>query len=553
MRNENGPSEIEGCPPEWTYSVYVDRELEPDELRAVETHLVGCRSCRERVVALEREATSLRAALFHEEAATAPVRAAPAARSLAISASTSVGLSLVCLTVMGWIIQVPVPTSLDWLNPFALTGAFSMFFDTVSALRRDAPAIYQLALSTAALFSAAFLLTASFAFTVRRFANRETALLLIVGGAIAFSLWAPTPAFAVELRFHNEAEIVAAGEVVEQTWVTSAETVTIEGTLRGDLIVFGDRVVISGVLDGNLLSGARKLEIPGQVTGSIIAFGERVRISGDVQRNVYAATDQTTLTESGRIGRDFMGAGDGVLIAGVVGRDAMTIGSWIDVSGTIEHDLSVKAEHVDVGGSARIGGDLDVTYAQDESSVDIDPRANIAGATAVERKHRMHSDATNKYTSWHFYVFIVVSLAAAFLAGMVMFRLAPWVFGSSIRDGADLFRALAFGLLTLITAPIACALIALTMVGIPLAVLGVGVFAACVYFAKIVVAGIIGTSLLGRPDPGDWRGFGLPLLAGLTIIAVATALPFIGGVIGFLALLTGLGTIVSLVQLRFQP
>ena len=43
------------CPSEFTWSVYVDGELSPDELRGAEMHLVACRDCRGRVVALQEE------------------------------------------------------------------------------------------------------------------------------------------------------------------------------------------------------------------------------------------------------------------------------------------------------------------------------------------------------------------------------------------------------------------------------------------------------------------------------------------------------------------
>ncbi len=47
------------CFPERTYSIYADGELAPDERRPVESHLVGCRRCRELVVSLREEAELL--------------------------------------------------------------------------------------------------------------------------------------------------------------------------------------------------------------------------------------------------------------------------------------------------------------------------------------------------------------------------------------------------------------------------------------------------------------------------------------------------------------
>ena len=53
MSDERRQRGVEDCPAEWTYSVYIDRELEANELHEVEAHLVRCRACRELVVTLE--------------------------------------------------------------------------------------------------------------------------------------------------------------------------------------------------------------------------------------------------------------------------------------------------------------------------------------------------------------------------------------------------------------------------------------------------------------------------------------------------------------------
>lgn len=552
MTNGTHAHEAGGCPPQWALSVYVDREGSAVETRAIETHLVGCRDCREVVVMLEAEVSALRAALRVEETELVE-RATPAsAGSLAVGVSTAVTTASICLVAVGWIGQLAIPPLLEWLNPLDPSGAYSMIFDTVFSLRQDAPATFQLVVSAASLFSVAFLLTASFTLTTRRWLRRETAALFLCFGVGAHAFLDSTAAQAVEMSFDRESAVLPAGEVAEETWIVAADDVSIEGTLRGDLIVFGDRVEISGTVDGNLLSGARKLEITGRVTGSVAAFGDRVRIGGEIEKNLYAVSEQTTVTESGKLGGDLFGAGEGILVAGSVGRDAMTFGAWLEVLGRIGRDLSSHAEHAEIGPKASVGGDVLVKYSEAEDDVEIDPRAQIAGTTTVERDASNHVHETSRYASGHYYAFLLVSFAAAFLAGMVLFRAAPWLFHSSIQTGSELFRVLGYGFLTLVAIPIACAVIALSVIGIPLALLLLGIFATSLYFAKIMIGAMIGTSLLGAPEDSDWSGFGLPLLTGLGIVWVASALPWIGGVIGFLVLLAGLGVIARQTQARLR-
>jgi cytoskeletal protein CcmA (bactofilin family) len=551
LPTQREPRDASECLPEWVYSVYVDRELEGEPLREAETHLVRCRDCRELVMALEDEAGVMRNALHVGEVAEAPIQQAAPARGLVVGVGPAIVAAFVCLSALGWIIETQIPSPMEWLNPMELTGAFEMFFDTVFMLKDQAPAIYQLALSSAALFSVAFLLTSTLTALTRRFTKTNVMAPLLLGALLSAGMFQAPTATAIELRFGNEQEIIPAGEVVEATWVISAEEVTIAGTLRGDLFVLAERVIISGELDGDLLGAARKVEISGRVRGSIRAFGERVRVSGEIDRNAYMGAEETLITESGRVGRDVIAAGDGVVLSGKTGRDAMTFSSWIEVRGEIAGDLEAHAERIDIMDGAHIGGDLRAKFFEKEENLEVSSGAVIAGATTSESHDLEHPRYMDRYRSSHFYIFTLLTFTAAFLTGMVLFRFAPWVFGSHLSTGSEFFRALAFGFVALIAAPLFLIILALTVVGIPMALIGLALFGMGAYFAKIIVGGTIGMAIFGEPEESDWSGFGMPLAAGLAIVVVSVAIPYLGGVVGFVTLLAGLGMLADQMRLRF--
>lgn len=537
------PRGSEGCLPEWIYSVYVDRELEPDEMRNVAAHLESCPACSQLVTALEHEASSLRAALRVEEPAPAP-------RAFAVGVGATLVAALLGLTALGWVLDTRTPSALEWLNPFEWTVAFGLVFDAVSMLRAASP-LYRPFVLGAGLLSVVFLLTTCFQLVRRRFSNSGSAALLAIGGWAALSAL-PVPAEAFDLLLQDEEVTVPAGEVVEQTWVTSAETVTIDGTLRGDLLAAGDRVVITGTLDGNLVSAARKVDISGRVTGSIVAVGERVLISGEVGRNAYAAAEQVTVTETGTVGRDFLAAGKDVLVSGTVGRDARAFATWLEVRGKVGRDLDVRAERAEITSEARVGRDLHAVYLEDEAGVVVASSAIVEGQTTLEPAEEDSDDDLARYTTPHFYLFLAISWAAAFVSGMLMVRLAPWLFDSRIGSASDFFRSLAHGFVALVATPIGLVVLALTIIGIPVAMIGALVFGACVYFAKIVVGALIGASVVRQVEEPGWRGFALPLVVGLAIVFVAISIPYLGGIVHFVTLLVGLGAIVDRLRLHFR-
>jgi len=522
-----------GCLSEELCSIYVDRELDARETRRVETHLAHCAACAARVADLAAEAIALRAALQDE--ALAPV--APARRSLALGSLAAVAGAFVALSSLGWLLENRQPGALEWLDPRSLRAPFALFFELWSALAQSGDALAQVVVPLSALIIAGMLISAA-AGPGSRNGSRTVVLLL------ALALW-PIPASAIDLRYGEESVTVPAGEVVDETLIVQADTVTIDGTLRGDLIAVADRVVVSGLVEGNLVTGARRIEVSGRVAGSVIAAGERVRVSGAVERNVYAAADQTTIADAGQVGQDLLGLGDGVEISGRVARDATMFGTWIDVRGEIGRDLAARVEQAEILASARIGGDLRASYADEESAIRVDPAASIGGETTIERAEHVEYGRWDHYASGEYWLFRALAFAAAFAFGMAMFRLTPWLFASEVRSATELFRLLGIGLAALVLVPVAIALVALTVVGIPLAVLGLFAFAAAVYSANIAVGALIGASLL-RPgrEPG-WRGFARPLAAGLAVVFVALALPYLGGVLRLVALLLGLGLIVE--------
>jgi hypothetical protein len=94
----------------------------------------------------------------------------------------------------------------------------------------------------------------------------------------------------------------------------------------------------------------------------------------------------------------------------------------------------------------------------------------------------------------------------------------------------------------LIAAPVAAIIAMITLVGLPLGLIGLSVWILGIYLAKIIVAGFLGRSLL--TNIGDAQpAIPLVLLAGLVPVFIAINLPFIGGLINFLLIILGLGTL----------
>ena len=140
-------------------------------------------------------------------------------------------------------------------------------------------------------------------------------------------------------------------------------------------------------------------------------------------------------------------------------------------------------------------------------------------------------------------------LVSLFLTGMLLHLLLPVVFRADLEKSSDFFRSLGYGAIALIGTPIALILCFITVVGIPIAVIGIFLYLTSLFVSVIVVASLVGTSITATIgfEPED-TSFGMPLLVGLVVVLIGMNLPFVGGLLVALVMLTGLGLLIQAVM-----
>ena len=95
-----------------------------------------------------------------------------------------------------------------------------------------------------------------------------------------------------------------------------------------------------------------------------------------------------------------------------------------------------------------------------------------------------------------------------------------------------------WGLIVGIGVPIALAILAITIIGLVIAIPGVIVLAGVGIVGSAVMVGVVGSSLTGGDDPGVTE-----VLVGALVLALATAIPVLGGLINWIVTLPGVGLV----------
>ena len=522
-------------PDEYLLSTYADGELDGPGRGELEAHLVQCRECRTRVVALQDESLLLSDVLSERERPARVREPVPLAEAdVAVGAPLAIAAVTVAFAFVGWVLETRIPGGLDILNPLRLTGAYEMAFDFLFFLRDSVPGILELLLSVGAVASFSALLTFGVGLVYRRIFGVAASV------ALALVLVAPETARAIDLNVDEEVH-VERDTTIERSLLVTGERARIDGVVKGDLVASVARLQITGRIEGNLYVLTRDLDLSGRVDGTIHSIAERARIDGDVHGSLFAISRALTVTEAAKVARDAWLLLHRGVLDGEFGQDMLIGGDEVEIGGRVARDVDLRfVEEGRIRRTAEIGGNLD--WTDDWHELEQHPDAKIGGEIRVhEGEEPLHETWRGRYVG-RFYLVQAIGFVASLAFGLLIYWLMPSLYDVGIRDSRDFLRSLLFGLVLLVVPPAAIVAIALTLVGLPIAVLGLFVYVTCLYAAELLVGAWLGRTLLGQEDGSFWS-FAKVLFVGFLLVSVGAHLPFVGTPIVVVCILAGLGLV----------
>jgi cytoskeletal protein CcmA (bactofilin family) len=527
------------CPSEITCSIYADGETPPLELKAVEEHLAACPQCRARVDALRRE-NLLLSSILKEENEPA-LEASPSSTRLGLGLVMLLAAAVAIVSSLRWLLSL-IPGFASWINPLNRDTLMNLMIGSVLYLAEEGGAMFHTISTTLEYLVLAAVLLAGIYFVVRRLGMHVA---LLAGAMLALLLGVARPAQAITHR-GGERVLVAQGETLDDSLLAGAGIVEIDGTVNGNLIASGQRVTIKGRVKGDVFAWCQELQIEGVVEGNVYVWSQFASFSGEVQHSLMIFTQALRMQSEANIHGDLIAYAGRVNMAGKVGHELRVNTGWLELSGQVGHNVVAHAGHLTVLPSTRVGENL-IAYVHNSSNMDVQSGAVISGKTET----RLPPSRANRFAQLGFYVWQLIHLAAAFLTGLVLFRLAPWLFRSQLVSTRDWLRALGIGFLALLATPAAAALAAITMVGMPLGIMTLALWLASLYIAKIFVAEAVAETFM-HPASGSLLSWARVLLSGLVILMVATNLPYVGSVVSWAVVVLGLGRLASALIRHFR-
>lgn len=378
-------------------------------------------------------------------------------------------------------------------------------------------------------------------------------------------------------------------------------TITINGPVNGDLIVMGQSILLTenAVIDGNVFTAGQNITVNGKITGSLLA-ASMVMTNGpksEIMRNQYYAGYSLTQSAGSKTGKDIRAGLYQAILEGETGQDAVIYGEAVEVKGNIKRNAEFivgtptnEPQYVPpyfqnmgvnrnlkpglrVDPIAMIGGVMTYTSKVNQSSsIAATPAGGVVFLTPVPSETEKESvDQTAAQAAPAATAFSVLAGFSGFASNLISLLLVGalllWKFPALLNQNVAMIKArpwpsTGYGFVTIIVgyAALFLSLLVIIFLGIIIAFLTIGglggvTFAiglsalataaalfsfAVSHISKVIVAVLVGQWLYSKLAPNQASAV-WPMVIGVVLYAILSAIPYLGFLFSIAATLLGTG------------
>ncbi len=308
-------------------------------------------------------------------------------------------------------------------------------------------------------------------------------------------------------------------------------------TFEDNLYVLAGTIDVNGTVDGDLVAAGGQISIDGTVTGDVTIAGGDLTIGGEILGDLRVAAGQLRLN-------------------GTVGGDVAVVG------GTVEIDDAVGADVLFAAGQMNIGGDVaGQIYG---AAGEYNRTGTVVGPEDVTVDEPDEPPTFGDRVVGGVYRLVTLFLVGALVLLMLRRPLEAVLTRARQRPGGGLVAGLV-GLSAIVALLIASILVGIIW-SILFGLLGFGLLVGTYWFGFVVlwvviafalfvlvvyaapiITGLAGSRLVLAGQDNIWVQLAA-LAVGLALYLVLTAIPFVGWLIGLLAVLFATGAIVLAVR-----
>lgn len=362
--------------------------------------------------------------------------------------------------------------------------------------------------------------------------------------AIVVSLLSVSGVSAVSFQ-GNDAVNIKTSDIIDGTLYASGKKVTVDGIVRGDVFCAGETIAITGHIEGDVICAGQDVTISGEVMGSIRIASSRLDVNGTVGRGITAFAQTVQLNASAHIGKDVSIWATTAKVEGSVGRDLVGGARYFTIASKIGRDVTLWTDSVSLTPKAEVAGNF--TYTSNQVA------NNQPGA--IVRGEITHTVLPAKTSRGSFLVAGAVLggifwfFATALLGGLIILVRSSFLPTTTAIITKEPWATLGWGFVGLVGAPVLAVVAMISLVGIPIGFIIILFWMLALCLGTLLGAHAMGWLICSKLKVNMHRHPRLQqlaaLLLGLLVLVLVGLVPFIGGLVSFLVMVWGIGSLLA--------
>ena len=263
--------------------------------------------------------------------------------------------------------------------------------------------------------------------------------------------------------------------------------------------------------------------------------GNTVKIAGTIQNDLFVTGNLLNIAETANIGGDVFAAGNEMVVQTDLPGDLAFTGNTLKIEGTTIHgNVNLSVDKVVFDAETKIEGSL--TYNDTATIVGL-------GNANIKNVESYHIDEEEPSLAREFYAKFL-SMVGLFLVMLVLIFLMPRLHHEVARtdNTQGVIIRMATGAWLLILIPVLAIFARCSVVGVPLGVILIALYVIAIYVSQGFAGVWVGHLVIEKLAKSRANVY-IEALVGIVLLGVLSMLPHIGGLIYFLSLLLGFGTL----------
>jgi len=356
------------------------------------------------------------------------------------------------------------------------------------------------------------------------------------------------PVAALATTAGNQLYVLDPSATTDNDLIKAAESVLIEGVVKGDAMLAGGNVKSTGTIEGDLLSAGGNITVSGTVGQNLRIAGGNIEIDNVTNRNLSVAGGNVKFANSAKVLGNVYIAGGEVTIRGEILGNVYVAAGTVDIEGVVGGNVIVMSEDVEILGNTQIAGNLE--YSSNKEAY-VSEAATIGGT--ITRKDLPASTMPTLHLGKSFtFASLIYFIISTLLVILVLWKLAPALSSSMVVTTEEKFwKRLLVGLIAIIVWPLVAIVVAITLVGIPLFIgaMALYVLALIAGYAYGVVMFGVWVFKLFQPNFDVVNNQNLRFFLIVAVVfSVIRLVPVVGALLSLVTMLWGFGALVSHMQ-----